>query len=307
MTHLKVIFNLFKRTYLEWNEDNIPRLAAALAYYITFSLAPLLVLTIAIVGFILQSSDIHDNLLNVVNETMGSSAGSFIAGIIEGIRQPQSSFVSTVLSILALLFGGLAVFEQLKSALNTIWHVPKERIKGGIRGFLFNKFISFTMIIMIGFLMVVSLLFTTFSSLLGSFVLFLLPSAELAIRIAHILFSFALTTILFAIIYRILPDITLQWRDVLVGAVVTMLLFNLGRFVLGLYLSNSGTASLYGAAGSFVLILLWIYYSAQIVLFGAKFTQVYSINYGSLRDIASAKQQVIVEQETTSEAIVTPL
>ncbi|MDX2074906.1 MAG: YihY/virulence factor BrkB family protein [bacterium] len=300
MPHLKVIFNLFKRTYLEWNDDNIPRLAAALAYYITFSLAPLLVLTIAIVGFVLQRPDAHDTLVNLVNETIGLSAGSFISGLIEGIRQPQSGVVSTVLSVLALFFGALAVFEQLKGALNTIWHVPKEKIRGGIRGFLFNKLISFTMIIMLGFLMAASLLLTGFSSIVESFVLSIIPSAELPIRVAHILFSFALVTILFAIIYRILPDITLQWRDVWVGAMVTMLLFNLGRFVLGLYLSNSGTASLYGAAGSFVLILLWIYYSALIVLFGAKFTQVYSITFGSLRDIQAIKQQVLIEQENAS-------
>jgi len=283
MTSLKTVISLFRQALADWNEDNAPRLAAALAYYVAFSLAPLLVLTIALAGFVLQEAFVREEVLALVSDAMGASAGAFVGELIDGLRQPQAGLISTLLGLAALLLGALGAFEQLKSALNTVWDVPRAEIPGGVRGFLLSKLLSFGMVLMIGFLLLVSLVLTTILSAIEGYTVSLLPGAEIAMRVGNALFSYALVVLLFALIFRFLPDIRLEWRDVWVGALVTALLFNLGKFVLGLYLANSGATSAYGAAGSFVLILLWIYYSAQIVLFGAEFTQVYARRYGSLR------------------------
>lgn len=281
---LRTAFDLLKQTFKEFNEDNAPRLAAALSYYIAFSLAPLLVLTIAIVGFVVQQDTARAEVLAIVTDVMGESAGAFVAELVEATNQPTTGIISTVLGVSALLLGALGSFEQLKSALNTVWNVPDKLKPGGIRGLVFNKLLSFGMVLMVGFLLLVSLVLSTILAWFESYTVTLVPGAEVVMRLLNLLLTFGVVVLLFAMIYRFLPDITLEWRDVWVGAVITALLFTIGKHALGLYLGNSGTASAYGAAGSFVLILLWIYYSAQIVLFGAEFTQVYARRYGSLRD-----------------------
>jgi membrane protein len=285
MKLIRTAWQLLRQTFEEWNADNAPRLAAALAFYIAFSLAPLLVITIGIVGFVLQEAFVREEVLTLVTRTMGESAGVFVDELIDGIRQPQAGIITTLLGIGALLLGALGAFEQLKSALNTVWNVPQSMQAEGIRGFITNKLLSFGMVLMIGFLLLVSLILSTILSALESYTLSIWAGAEVALYWLNIVLSYAIVTLLFAMIYRFLPDIRLQWRDVLIGAFITTLLFNLGKYALSLYLSNSGLASAYGAAGSFVLILFWIYYSAQIVLFGAEFTQVYARRYGSLRDL----------------------
>ncbi len=284
MTLLKDALSLLKQTFIEWSSDNAPRLAAALAYYVVFSLAPLLVLTIAVAGFVLQESLARSEVMSVITDAVGPQAATFVGELIDGLRQPGTGVISTLLGLGALLLGALGAFEQLKSALNTVWNVPDTQRRSGIGGFLFNKLLSFGMILVIGFLLLASLILNTLLSAFQTFALSLLPQAHIVLQVSNLLLSYGIIVLLFAMIYRFLPDITLEWRDVWVGALVTTLLFNLGKFVLGLYLVHSGTASAYGAAGSFVLIMLWIYYSAQIVLFGAEFTQVYSRRYGSLRD-----------------------
>ena len=283
MTVLETAFSLIKQTFKEWNDDNVPRLAAALSYYIAFSLAPLLVITIAVTGFVLQESFVRDEVMQLVTSTVGESASQFVGEVIDGLRQPSTGIISTVLGVGALLLGAIGAFEQLKNALNTVWNVPDHMKPGGVRGFFLSKLLSFGMILMIGFLLLVSLILSTTLSAFESYTLSLWPTAELFLRVLNLVISYGIVVLLFALIYRFLPDITLQWRDVLIGAFVTAGLFTLGKYLLGLYLGSSGTASAYGAAGSFVLILLWIYYSAQIVLFGAEFTQVYARRYGSLR------------------------
>lgn len=280
---LRTVFDLFKQTFKEFNEDNAPRLAAALSYYIAFSLAPLLVITIAIVGFVLQEDSARAEVLNVVSGAMGQSAGEFVTEMVDAVNQPGAGILSTILGVGALLLGALGAFEQLKNALNTVWNVPDKLKPGGIRGLIFNKLLSFGMVLMVGFLLLVSLVLSTVLSWFETYTLTLMPGSEFLMRVLNFVLSFGVVVLLFAMIYRFLPDITLKWRDVWVGAAITALLFTIGKFLLGLYLGNSGTASAYGAAGSFVLILLWIYYSAQIVLFGAEFTQVYAHRFGSLR------------------------
>lgn len=279
----KTAFELLKQTFKEWNDDNVPRLAAALAYYIAFSIAPLLVLTIALAGFILREQFVRDEVLALVSNTVGTSASELIGGLIDSLRQPGTGILSTVLGLGALLFGAINAFDQLKGALNTVWDVPEDEIPSGARGFILSKLVSFGMILMIGLLLLISLVLSTALSALDTYTTSLFPESELILRVANFVLSYGLIVVLFALIYRFLPDLTLEWRDVWIGAVITALLFTIGKSALGVYLGTTSTASAYGAAGSFVLILLWIYYSAQIILFGAEFTQVYARQYGSLR------------------------
>ncbi|MBE0703983.1 MAG: YihY/virulence factor BrkB family protein [Afipia sp.] len=275
-------FDLLRNTFTEWNEDNVPRLAAGLAYYIAFSLAPLLVITIAVAGFVLREQFVREEVLGLVTNTVGAQAGELVSELIDGLRQPSSGILSTVLGIGALLFGAINAFDQLKNALNVVWDVPDDKIETGMRGMIKSKVLSFGMVLMIGFLLLVSLVLSTVLSAFDSYIANLFSSADIILGLANIVLSFGIIVVLFALIYRFLPSITLQWRDVWIGATFTAILFTIGKYALSLYLGNAGTASAYGAAGSFVLILLWIYYSAQIVLFGAEFTQVYARRYGSL-------------------------
>lgn len=284
-------FDLLKQTWREWNQDKVPRLAAALAYYIAFSLAPLLVLTIAVGGFLLREQFVRNEIMSIVAETVGLQAAELVAGLIDNLREPTSGILSTVLGLGALIFGALSAFDQLKAALNTVWGVPEERIPSGARGFILGKLMSFGMVLMIGLLLLMSLILTTLLSLFDTFIASQLPGADVLLGVLNALIPLALITALFAMIYRFLPDIRLQWRDVWIGALITAVLFTIGKTALGLYLGRAGATSAYGAAGSFVLILLWIYYSAQIVLLGAEFTQVYSRKYGSLAEPDSPASQ----------------
>lgn len=281
----KKIIDLFKQTFKEWQEDDVPRLAAALSYYIAFALAPLLVIAIAIAGFVLQEAYVREEVLSLITTSISPSAAEFVGELMENINQPASGILSTILGVGALLLGALGAFDQLKASLNIVWNVEAKDKRGGLRGLIFGKLLSFSMVLMVGFLLMVSLILGTVLSGLEAYSLRLFPNAEVVLRLVNLTFSFVVTVVVFAMLYRFLPDITLRWRDVWVGALMTATLFTIGRYLLGLYLANSGTANAYGAAGSFVLIMLWINYSSQIVLFGAEFTQVFSRRYGSLRDV----------------------
>lgn len=279
---ISTIFSLLRHTFTAWNEHNAPRLAAALSYYIAFSLAPLLVLIIAVLGFLLREEVVRDAVLSQVAQAVGPQAAELLSGIVDSLRQPSSGILSTLLGIGALILGALNVFEQLKGALNSMWGVPAQKATGA-RGFVVGKLVSFSMVLVIGFLLLVSLVISTLLNIFNSSLASWFPGAPMLLGWINNLISFGMIIVLFALIYRILPDIKLEWRDVWVGAAITALLFMIGKAALSWYLGTTGATSAYGAAGSFVLILFWIYYSAQIVLFGAEFTQVYARRYGSLR------------------------
>jgi membrane protein len=207
-----------------------------------------------------------------------------VEDLIDNTTEPENGIISTVLSIGALLLGALGVFNHLQNALDRIWDVDQEQRQGGVRGFVKDKLLSFSMILVVGFLLLVSLVISTALSVLDNYLAKLLPGLDILLQFLSIVLSFGVTTLLFMCIYKFLPHTTIQWRDVGVGAAVTSLLFTIGRTVLGLYLGNSATSSTYGAAGALVIILLWVYYSAQIILFGAEFTQVFTKRYGSQLD-----------------------
>nr|WP_290225240.1 YihY/virulence factor BrkB family protein [Trichocoleus desertorum] len=282
--NLKAVWTLLKDTVQEWQTDKVPLLAAALAYYTIFSLAPLLTIVIAIAGFVFGPDAARNQLDEQIQGLVGAQGADAIQTMIQNAYNPSSGIIATVISVVTLLLGASGVFAQLQDALNTIWEVPPPQ--EGVKGMVKARATSFAMILVIGFLLLVSLVASTVLATVGNFFGHLIPGLAILWQVVNFVISFGVITLLFALIYRVLPDVRVPWGDVWHGAIVTALLFTVGKWLLGLYLGNSGVASPYGAAGSFVVVLVWVYYSAQILLFGAEFTQVYSKHYGSKWRIA---------------------
>lgn len=274
------VLSLLKDTYAEWSQDNVSRLAAALAYYTIFSIAPLLVLVISIVGLVAGHiwgpQAAHDEVLRQVHSLVGSAGADIIATMVQNAAT-HGSGIALVVSIALLLYGATNVFASLQNSLDTIWEV-KPRPGLGIMAVVRQRLLSFAMILGVAFLLMVSLVISTALSALtkhfgGDF-----PS--LFWRTLEQVVSLGLFTVIFAAIYKVLPDVRIGWRSVWVGAGLTAVLFTVGKYLIGLYLGRSTTASVYGGAGSLVVLLLWVYYSSQILFIGAEFTQVYARQHG---------------------------
>ncbi len=280
MTRLKALLSLLKETFQEWNEDKAPRLAAALAYYTAFSLAPLLIVVISIAGLIFGQDAVRGQLQYEIQGVVGMQAASAIQEMLANFSHPSSGIIATIVGLITLLLGAAGVFGQLQDALDTVWEVAPKPGQG-IMAIIRQRFISFTMVLGIGFLLLVSLVISTGVTAVGSLISVSIPQSEFVLQLVNFVISFAVITLLFALIYKVLPDVAIGWRDVWMGAAVTALLFAVGKLLIGLYLGSSSIGTAYGAAGSFVILLIWIYYSAQILLFGAEFTQVYARTYGS--------------------------
>jgi membrane protein len=278
MKILKDIFSLLKETFNEWNEDGAPRLAAALAYYTAFSIAPLLLLVIALVGLIADQAAAREEIISLVQRSINAEAAEVVGELIDNAQKPTTGIISTIVGIITLILGAIGVFGNLQTSLDIIWDVDEDKTRkpAGIRGFIRDKLLSFGMIFVIGFLLLVSLVIGTILSALDDYLLSRWPALGILLQILSFVISFGVTTVLFAMIYKFLPHIRLAWRDVMIGAAFTALLFTIGRTLLAQYLGNSAATSAYGVAGAFVVILLWVNYSAQILLFGAEFTQVYA-------------------------------
>jgi membrane protein len=283
-----LLWKLLRATWAEWNEDKVPRLGASLAYYTIFSIAPLLVIAIAVAGLVLNPAEVQKAVLTQMGGLVGPDGAELIRTMLEGAQKPATGIIATVLGLITLVLGALGAFGQLQDALNTIWEVkPKEG--RGIRGLIQDRLLSLSMVLVVGFLLLVSLVVSTGLSAVGNLVGGLLPESELLLSIVNFIISFLVITVLFALMFKYLPDAKIDWRDVGVGAAITALLFTIGKLLIGIYLGNSTTASSYGAAGSLVVLLLWVYYSAQIFLLGAEFTQVYANQFGSrVRPAANA-------------------
>ena len=275
------IFELLKQTWTEWNEDKAPRLGAAFAYYTIFSLAPLLVVAITIAGFVFGDKAAGNQIQSEISGMIGESAAKMVQDMIKSAGENKNAGIfASVASIATLLLGSSALFAQLQDSLNTIWEVaPKP--SGGIMQMIIQRLLSFSMVLGVGFLLLVSLVLSAGITAAGHFMSDYLPMPEWTLQLLNFGVSFFVITILFAMIFKILPDVEVKWHDVWIGAAITSLLFALGRYGLSIYLGRAGVSSTYGAAGSLVLILLWVYYAAQILFFGAEFTQVYANRYGS--------------------------
>ncbi len=274
-------FGLVKQTGQEFLQDKALQLGAALAYYTVFSLAPLILVLLSLVGVIFR----HDpaGAWNKITQQMSyfldPSAVQVVQNIAQKASEPGKSTIATIIGVALALFGASGVFGQLQDALNTIWGV-KAKPGGGIWGFLRSRFLSFAMVGGICFLLLVSLTLESVLKGFSHYVQSMLPGGIIIAMTVYLVFDFAVIVLLFAIIFKFLPDVNIQWRDVWIGAVMTALLFGVGKWALGFYLGSGTAGSAYGAASSLITLLLWVYYSSQILLFGAEFTQVYAERAG---------------------------
>ncbi|PYK32549.1 MAG: hypothetical protein DME58_05510, partial [Verrucomicrobia bacterium] len=274
-------FGLVKQTGQEFLQDKAPQLGAALAYYTVFSLAPLILVLLSLVGVIFR----HDpaGAWNKITQQMSyfldPSAVQMVQNIAQKASEPGKSTIATIIGVALALFGASGVFGQLQDALNTIWGV-KAKPGGGIWGFLRSRFLSFAMVGGICFLLLVSLTLESVLKGFSHYVQSMLPGGIIIAMTVYLVFDFAVIVLLFAIIFKFLPDVNIQWRDVWIGAVMTAVLFGVGKWALGFYLGSGTAGSAYGAASSLITLLLWVYYSSQILLFGAEFTQVYAERAG---------------------------
>ena len=275
------VFSLLKQTFQEWLQDKAPQLGAALAYYTVFSLAPLILVLLAIIGVIFRDdpAGAWHKITQQMSYFLDPSALQVVQNIAEKASQPGKSTIATIIGITLAIFGASGVFGQLQDALNTIWGV-KAKPTQGIWGFLRSRFLSFAMVAGICFLLLVSLAIEAVLKGFSHYVQSVLPGGIVIAVTVYLVFDFAVVVLLFAMIFKFLPDVQIQWRDVWIGAIITAILFGIGKWLLGFYLGSGAAGSAYGAASSLITLLLWVYYSSQILLFGAEFTQVYAARSG---------------------------
>lgn len=308
---MQKIVDLVKKTFKEWNEDKASRLAAALAYYTVFSIPPLLIVAIGIASLFTEKSAVENQLINQAGSLMGSQGSEAIETILESAESPGSSeLLPTIIGLVLLLLGASGVFTQLQDAMNTIWDVEADPDRGFV-GAIKERFLSFTMVLAIGFVLLVSLLLSTLLTSFGDFVGQIISETEMILLVVNFVISFGAIALLFALIFKVVPDVHITWRDVAIGAVLTAVLFKFGEYALGIYFERSDPTSAFGAAGSVILLLLWVYYSVQILFLGAEFTQVYATEYGSglrpergavvLTEEAKAKQGMPSEEKVYAE------
>ena len=274
-------FSQLKQTFQEWLQDKAPQLGAALAYYTVFSLAPLVLVLLAIVGVVFRDdpAGAWDKVTQQMSYFLDQSAVQVVQNIAQQASQPRKSTLATIIGIALALFGASGVFGQLQDALNTIWGVKAAPTRGLWR-FLRSRFLSFAMVGGICFLLLVSLAIEALLKGFSHYVESALPGGLIVALGVYLVFDFAVVVLLFAMIFKFLPDVKIQWRDVWIGAVITAILFGIGKWLLAFYLGSSAAGSAYGAASSLITLLLWVYYSSQILLFGAEFTQVYAARAG---------------------------
>ena len=276
------MLDLLRTTFHAFTDDDAPRLAAALSYYTVFSLPPLLILLLILAGLFFDPADVQGRVLGEVGGALGPEGAAQIRAMLENADRPGGGgAVMTILSVAALIFGATGAFAQLQAAMNKAWDV-EEAAEGGIRGFVMKRVLSFGMILVIGFLLLVSLVLSALLTRAGGALAGALPGplSGAVLQTMELGLSLAVITLLFAAMFRVLPDADVAWRDVWAGALTTAVLFVLGKFLLGLYIAGSDPGSAFGAAGSLAVVLVWIYYSAMIFFFGAEFTQVWARSRG---------------------------
>lgn len=296
---------LLKETFSKWSNDKVPKLAAALAYYTVFSLPSVLIVVIAIVGLVFGRQAAQGQIMGQIQDLIGESSAKAIEKIIENASKPASGVIATVVGLAMLLVGASGVFGELQDSLNTIWEVEPKPYRG-IFGLIKDRFVSFTMVLGTGFLLLVSLVLSAALAAFSKFMGDLMPGLTFLLHVVNLVIPFAIITLLFAMIYKVLPERKIQWRDVWIGAAGTSLLFTLGKLAIGMYLGRSNVASTYGAAASVVIILVWVYYSAQILFFGAEFSRVYATKHGSHRAVQE-KNAPPVEGNAPIEPAVPPV
>jgi membrane protein len=292
----KSTFDLLKQAAVDWMEDNALRLSAALSYYSIFSIAPLLVIAIAIAGWFLGPQVAQGMLHDQLSGLLGAKAAEGVEGMIQSASKPTSSVMAGIMGGITLLLGASGVFGQLKDALNTIWEVEAKPGRG-VWKFIHERLLSFGMVAVIGFLLLVSLFVTTALAGVSKYLGSVLPMSGVLLGVLSSAVSFGVITVLFASVFKFLPDAKVQWRHVWIGAALTALLFEIGKALLAWYLGKQGAASAYGAATSAVLLLLWVYYASLILFYGAEFTQVYARAKGARIEPSENAQRVALVKE----------
>jgi membrane protein len=277
----KTLWKFLRDIATQWFEDDPFQLAAALSYYTLFSLAPMLIIAIAFAGLFFDREAATDQIVHTFQGFVGQESAKAVQEMIRNASsKPRTGMISTVVGIVALVFGAGGVVGQLQSSLNRIWGVTAKPGRG-IWDFVRERFVSLAMVLGVGFLLLVSLVITAILTHLSLYIGILIGGAAVIAYVLDIVVSFGFVTVLFAMIYKFLPDVRIRWTDVWIGAALTSVLFTLGKFLIGFYLGTSGVTSAFGAAGSLITVLLWVYYSSLIFFFGAEFTQIYASRYGS--------------------------
>ncbi len=272
-------FNLLKQSAVNFDKDEVLKLSASLSYYTIFSIAPMLIMAIAIGGFLFGRDAIQGHLFGQINGLVGNQAALQIQEMLSQTSLHKNTAFATTVAIVVFVIGATGVFGEIQSTINRIWGLKAKPKKGLIKYFV-NRVLSFAMVVSMGFLMVVSLMASAVIGVLNETLNNILPNTTLIISLVNNAVSLCIITLLFALIFKYLPDSIVKWKDAIVGSAFTSLLFLLGKYLIGLYLSTSTTASIYGAAGSLIILLLWIYYSSILLYFGAEFTKVYALNHG---------------------------
>jgi len=282
---------VFKAGFVGWWNDNLPRLGASLAYYTLFAIAPVLVVAIGIAGLAFGPEAVRGQIVHQVDDLIGVEGGRAVQALLQGASNRSAGVLATIIGSVTFLLTSTGAFLELQYALNTIWRVaPKS--SASIREFLMQRLISFGLVVAIGFLLMVSLAVSAALAALSGWLNASVPGMTILWLVVNLVISIGVTTLLFALLYKVLPDVQLDWRDVWVGAVITAVLFAVGKTLIGLYIGRSSTASSYGAAGSVMILLLWVYYTAQVVLLGAEMTRAYTASRkGSPAPVPYAKRE----------------
>ncbi|ESQ84353.1 hypothetical protein AEAC466_08340 [Asticcacaulis sp. AC466] len=296
---LPAFWFIFKETIREWNDDKVPRLGAALAFYSMLSMGPLLLIVIAMAGTAFGRDAVSGYVFTEIRGLIGDQGASAIQNILISTSNPKANFIASLVGIITLIVSATSFFAQLQDALNTIWNV-EEQESGHWTWFIQKRLLSFAMIVGIGFLLLIALVVSAALSAIGAFVRDLIPLA-FVLHFANLAVSFGVITVLFAMIFKVLPDVHIKWRDTWVGAAITAVLFSFGKLLIGLYLGHSAFSSAYGAAGSLIVVLVWIYYSTQIFFLGAEFTQVYSRYMGAQIVIKKGRRKMPAHVSATTD------
>ena len=286
-------FSLFKKAGVAWIDDFAPSMGAAISYYTVFSLAPLLVIVIAIAGAVFGRDAVTGQIVAQLSGLIGQDGAEVVQGLVKAASDTDKGLVAGLVSVVVVLIGATTVFAELQSALDRIWHVPVEERPSGFRALVMTRLVSFGLILGVAFLLMVSLSVSAGLAAFGSWADDLFPGWELLMQLLNVAISLSVGTLLFAMIYKLMPSTPIAWKDVWIGAAVTAVLFEVGKLVIGLYLGKSGVTETFAAAGSLVVLLAWVYYAAQVFLLGAEFTKVYADEHGSL---AGAKAMRKTEQ-----------
>jgi membrane protein len=276
----RAISLLLKETLFAWHADRGPRLGAALAYYTLFSLAPLLIIVMAIAAMAFGQEAAQAQIVRQIEEVMGLEGVKAIQTLLENTSKPSSGVMATLIGLATIIFGATIVFTELQDALNMIWKIQPKPERSMVLGLMRDRFMSFAMVFAMGFLLLLSIVANAVLEAIVQIFGEILSNQVYVLRAVNFMFLFAIVTLLCAMIYKVLPDTYIAWGDVIIGAVVTSLLFAFGKYLIGLYIVHSSVVSAYGAAGSLVAVLVWMYYSAQIFYFGAEFTKVYATRKG---------------------------